>query len=197
MDCVPLGRYCRTLNCVISSGVYMKVNWNTQSISLSWVRNVVHRWIRLYCPMSLMFPALDRHRLSCSRFNMSKCDLSSHLHHPPLRQDCDINDNIAFHICEQYHSVEKTQRADTFTKGTPHPHTALCWPICNKLLLAADFVSQMHISTLERSLFSQMRFGILISEFEVGRYRQKPLEERLCYHCKNEIQDKLHFFICV
>ncbi len=55
----------------------------------------------------------------------------------------------------------------------------------------------MNISRLEHSLFSQIRFGILPIEIEVGRYRQKPVEERFCYHCKDEIEDELRFlFSC-
>ena len=56
---------------------------------------------------------------------------------------------------------------------------------------------QMNISNLASSLFSQIQFGILPIEIEVGRYRHKPVEERFCYHRKGEIEEELHFlFSC-
>ncbi len=34
-------------------------------------------------------------------------------------------------------------------------------------------------------------------EIEVGRYRKKPLEEQLCHHRKDELEDELNFlFVC-
>ncbi len=54
---------------------------------------------------------------------------------------------------------------------------------------------EMNISRLERSLFSQIRFSIPLNEIEVGR--QTPVEERFCYHCKDDIEDDLPFlFSC-
>ncbi len=35
------------------------------------------------------------------------------------------------------------------------------------------------------------------TKVEVGRYRQKPLPDRLCQFCVNEMEDEKHFiFIC-
>ena len=49
----------------------------------------------------------------------------------------------------------------------------------------------------EEHSFSQIRFGILLMEIEVGRYRKKPLEEQLCHHRKDELEDELNFlFVC-
>lgn len=46
----------------------------------------------------------------------------------------------------------------------------------------------------ERSLCAQFRSGILPLRIEVGRYRQEPLEERVCDFCtRNDIEDEEHF----
>ena len=51
-----------------------------------------------------------------------------------------------------------------------------------------------NITKYQRSLFSQFRCGILPLEIEVGRYRDVPLENRLCQVCRTEvIEDEIHF----
>ena len=51
-----------------------------------------------------------------------------------------------------------------------------------------------NISKYQRSLFAQFRCGILPLEIEVGRYRDIPLENRLCQVCKTDIiEDEIHF----
>ena len=51
-----------------------------------------------------------------------------------------------------------------------------------------------NISKYQRSLFAQFRCGILPLEIEVGRYRDTPLEDRLCQICKNgAMEDEIHF----
>ncbi len=56
---------------------------------------------------------------------------------------------------------------------------------------------QMNMNRKERSYLSQLRYGILPIEVEVGRYRQKPLADHLCPFCVKEIEDERHFiFIC-
>ena len=50
------------------------------------------------------------------------------------------------------------------------------------------------ITKYQRSLFAQFRCGILPLEIEVGRYRDIPLEKRLCLVCKDgNIEDEIHF----
>ena len=45
-----------------------------------------------------------------------------------------------------------------------------------------------------RSLLAQFRAGILPLSIEVGRYRNIPLEERLCTLCDdNVVEDEIHF----
>ena len=51
-------------------------------------------------------------------------------------------------------------------------------------------------SKMSRSIFAQLRLGILPLEIEMGRFRNIPSESRMCHFCKNEIEDKLHF-VCV
>lgn len=51
-----------------------------------------------------------------------------------------------------------------------------------------------NITKYQRSLFAQFRCGILPLGIEVGRYRDIPLDKRLCQVCeKNEIEDEIHF----
>ena len=55
----------------------------------------------------------------------------------------------------------------------------------------------MNMNRKERSYLSQLRYGILSIEVEVGLYRQTPLADRLCQFCVNEIEGEKHFiFIC-
>ena len=51
-------------------------------------------------------------------------------------------------------------------------------------------------SKMSRSIFAQLRLGILPLEIETGRFRNIPSESRMCHFCKNEIEDQLHF-VCV
>ena len=53
---------------------------------------------------------------------------------------------------------------------------------------------QFDITKYQRSLFEQFIFGSLPLEIEIGRYRDTPLENRLCQVCKNDtIEDEIHF----
>ncbi len=92
----------------------------------------------------------------------------------------------------QLFEVEETEWRDEISKK---PKLRLYRQI--KSHRSTENYLQMDISRLEGSLFSQIRFGIVPIEIEVGRYRQKPVEERFCYHCKDEIEDELYFlFYC-
>ena len=51
-------------------------------------------------------------------------------------------------------------------------------------------------SKMSRSIFAQLRLGILPLEIETGRFRNIPSENRMCHYCKNEIEDELHV-MCV
>ena len=52
----------------------------------------------------------------------------------------------------------------------------------------------LNINKYHRSLFAQFRCGILPLEIEIGRYRDIPLEKRLCQVCKNgSVEDEIHF----
>ena len=48
----------------------------------------------------------------------------------------------------------------------------------------------------ERSLFAQLRVGILPLEIETGRYRGIVIEERLCQFYKSLVEDEVHF-LCI
>ena len=50
------------------------------------------------------------------------------------------------------------------------------------------------VSRYQRSLLSQLKFGILPLKIETDRYQGIPLEERLCKLCNsNSIENELHF----
>ena len=53
-----------------------------------------------------------------------------------------------------------------------------------------------HFSKRKRSLFAQLRVGILPLEVETGRYRNIPPENSLCPFCVNMPEDEKHF-ICI
>ena len=51
----------------------------------------------------------------------------------------------------------------------------------------------LNISKHQRSLFAQFRGGILPLQVEIGRYRNLPLEQRICTLCdKNEVEHEFH-----
>ena len=58
-----------------------------------------------------------------------------------------------------------------------------------------NYVKMTH-SKMSRSIFAQLRLGILSLEIETGRFRNIPSESRMCHFCKNEIEDELNF-VCV
>ena len=45
------------------------------------------------------------------------------------------------------------------------------------------------------STFSQFRSRILHLEIEVGRYRNLPLQERICSICEEAVEDEIHFLL--
>ncbi len=51
----------------------------------------------------------------------------------------------------------------------------------------------MNTNWKERSYLGQLRYGILPIEVEVGRCGQKPLADRLCPFCVNQIEDEKRF----
>ena len=53
----------------------------------------------------------------------------------------------------------------------------------------------LDISPYQRSVFSQFRCGILPLEIEVGRYRDAPLNERICQVCNQAVEDEIHFLL--
>jgi len=51
-----------------------------------------------------------------------------------------------------------------------------------------------NLSISERSVMAQFRLGILPLNIETGRFRNQPIEERICDLCElNEIEDESHF----
>ena len=49
-----------------------------------------------------------------------------------------------------------------------------------------SYVKMAH-AKMSRSIFAQLRLGILPLEIEMGRFRNIPSENRMCHFCKNEI----------
>ena len=55
-----------------------------------------------------------------------------------------------------------------------------------------------YLSHNKRSLFAQIRTGVLPLRVETGRFMGLPLQERQCVYCQNEsVEDEHHFlFLC-
>jgi len=67
-------------------------------------------------------------------------------------------------------------------------------------LFKADYSPEPYllsnISKRQRSLLAQFRAGILPLEIETGRFKNIPLNQRICKICSlNEVEDELHFLL--
>ena len=47
----------------------------------------------------------------------------------------------------------------------------------------------------DRSLMAQLRLGILPLKLETGRFKNVPVNERLCENCTDSVEDKEHFLL--
>ena len=62
--------------------------------------------------------------------------------------------------------------------------------------LGAEPYLKAHLTRYEQSILAKLRTGTLPLEVEVGRYKKKPLDMRLCSLCSsNQIEDETHFLI--
>ena len=59
-------------------------------------------------------------------------------------------------------------------------------------ILTEPYVS-CRVSKYKRSLFCQLRIGILPLEIETGRHYRLKLEDRICKICEEAIEDEIHF----
>ena len=60
-------------------------------------------------------------------------------------------------------------------------------------LLPEEYLN-LHIKKYQRSLSAQFRAGILSLHVETGRFRNLPLEQRLCVFCdKSEVEHEYNF----
>ena len=68
------------------------------------------------------------------------------------------------------------------------------------ITLKTNFYTEKYVQKYtckrERSLFAQLRVGILPLEIETGRYRGIAIEERLYQFCKSLVEDEVHF-LCI
>ena len=63
-----------------------------------------------------------------------------------------------------------------------------------KSVLQTEEYLRNNISRHKRSLLAQLRLGILPLEIEVGRFRNIPVENRLCKCCDNNVvENEFHF----
>ena len=54
----------------------------------------------------------------------------------------------------------------------------------------------MILQRYHRPLLSQIRSGTLPIRIESGRFRNEPLEDRLCILCEtNDVEDEIHFIL--
>ena len=86
---------------------------------------------------------------------------------------------------------EKTQWAHN-VKGKPK----LDFLACIKSMFGVEPYIKMNISRYERSLLSQLRYGILQIQLETGRYQNENRANRLCKICNSgDIEDQHHFIL--
>ena len=52
-----------------------------------------------------------------------------------------------------------------------------------------------NLTRYERSITAKLRSGTLPLEVEIGRYKNIPLDERICSKCQTAIEDEIHFSI--
>ena len=63
-----------------------------------------------------------------------------------------------------------------------------------KEYLSVENYVKYNLTPSERSAMAQFRFGILPLNIETGRFRNQPVQDRLCTLCEfNEIEDECHF----
>lgn len=65
-----------------------------------------------------------------------------------------------------------------------------------------DFVVESYITIINnvrnRSLLTRLRSGCLDLEIEIGRWRGKPKEDRICQLCSITVENEIHFiFDCI
>ncbi len=53
----------------------------------------------------------------------------------------------------------------------------------------------LNIDKYEKSLLSQLRYGILPLRIESGRYVNEPREERICTLCTTNTIDSVEYFL--
>ena len=72
----------------------------------------------------------------------------------------------------------------------------------NYIKFKKEYCAESYIYKIQnrthRSVFAQLRFGILPLKIETGRYTNIPREYRLCIFCNhNVVEDEMHFlFVC-
>ncbi len=85
---------------------------------------------------------------------------------------------------------EKSQWADNI-KEKPK----LDFLTCIKPVFGAEPYIKMNISRYERSLLSQLRYGILQIQLETGRYQNETRANRLCKICNGGVIEDQHHFV--
>ena len=53
----------------------------------------------------------------------------------------------------------------------------------------------MNLNRVQRSYVAQIRMGVLPLNIETGRYRNIPIENRLCDICKSDVETETHFIL--
>ena len=82
---------------------------------------------------------------------------------------------------------------DKWVEAIPF-HAKLRLYSMHKQNICLESYLQITVSKCKRSVFSQLRMGILPLNIETGRYYRIPLEDRICTLCDSgEIEDEFHF----
>ena len=91
--------------------------------------------------------------------------------------------------------VVQSKCQEDWLKNVPMKPKLRSYVMFKNIFKSERYVKIAH-SKISRSIFAQLRLGILPLEIETGRFRNIPSESRMCHFCKNEIGDELHF-VCV
>ena len=60
-----------------------------------------------------------------------------------------------------------------------------------------EFYVTADLNRIVKSFVARLRTGTLLLMIEVGRFRNIPVENRVCPVCNNGIEDEIHFlFVC-
>ena len=62
-----------------------------------------------------------------------------------------------------------------------------------KETINTELYVSLNLTSKERSMIAHLRLGVLPLAIETGRYQNKKINDRKCFHCDDAIEDEFHF----